>query len=75
MCLTSIILVDLLGLHKLTNAFGLISLCRGVASMVGPPMAGTIYDNTGSFNITFIVAGIFFILSSITSFLIKNKKT
>jgi hypothetical protein len=29
--LTSIILVDLLGLEKLTNAFGLLILFRGVA--------------------------------------------
>ena len=39
-CLTSIVLVDLLGIEKLTNAFGLIILCRGAASMVGPPVTG-----------------------------------
>ncbi|UYV83097.1 hypothetical protein LAZ67_22002212 [Cordylochernes scorpioides] len=39
-CLTSIILVELLGLDKLTNAFGLLSLFRGASCMVGPPLAG-----------------------------------
>lgn len=39
-CLTSIILVDLLGLDKLTNAFGILSLFRGSASILGPPIAG-----------------------------------
>lgn len=38
--LTSIILVDLLGLDNLTNAFGLLILFRGAASIVGPPLAG-----------------------------------
>lgn len=38
--LTSVILVDLLGLEKLTNAFGLLLLFQGIASFVGPPLAG-----------------------------------
>lgn len=38
--LTSVVLVDLLGLEKLTNAFGLLLLFQGVASLIGPPLAG-----------------------------------
>jgi hypothetical protein len=38
--LTSIVLVDLLGIAQLTNAFGLLCLLRGVAAIVGPPLAG-----------------------------------
>ena len=38
--LTSVVLVDLLGLDKLTNAFGLLLLFQGIASFVGPPIAG-----------------------------------
>ena len=38
--LTSVICVDLFGLDKLTNAFGLLLLFQGVASLVGPPIAG-----------------------------------
>jgi hypothetical protein len=38
--LTSVILVDLLGLDRLTNAFGLLLLFQGIASLVGPPIAG-----------------------------------
>lgn len=38
--LTSVILVDLLGLDKLTNAFGILLLFQGIASLVGPPLAG-----------------------------------
>jgi MFS family permease len=40
--LTSVILVDLLGLEKLTNAFGLLLLFQGIASLVGPPIAGNV---------------------------------
>lgn len=38
--LTSIIIVELLGLEKLTQAFGLICMFRGAAAMIGPPLAG-----------------------------------
>lgn len=67
--LTSIILVDLLGLEKLTNAFGLLILFRGAAAIFGTPLAGAIYDATGSYDIPFFTAGALFGLSAITSFL------
>lgn len=38
--LTSVVLVDLLGLERLTNAFGLLLLFQGIASLIGPPFAG-----------------------------------
>ncbi|KAJ6637586.1 Monocarboxylate transporter 5 [Pseudolycoriella hygida] len=56
--LTSVILVDLLGLDHLTNAFGLLLLFQGIASLVGPPAAGTLFDKFGSYNPGFILAGV-----------------
>ena len=38
--LTSVVLVDLLGLDKLTNAFGLLLMFQGIASIIGPPIIG-----------------------------------
>ncbi|KAF5300320.1 hypothetical protein FQA39_LY11177 [Lamprigera yunnana] len=55
--LTSVILVDLLGLDKLTNAFGLLLLFQGIASLIGPPIAGELYDSLGSYDPGFYVAG------------------
>ena len=40
--LTSPVLVDLLGIHLLTNSFGLLLLFQGAATFIGPPLAGTI---------------------------------
>ena len=40
--LTSVVLVDLLGLDKLTSAFGLLLLFQGLASVIGPPIIGNI---------------------------------
>lgn len=55
--LTSVVLVDLLGLEKLTNAFGLILLFQGVASFVGPPFIGFIYDIYGVYDVGFYIIG------------------
>lgn len=73
--LTSIILVDLLGLDKLTNAFGLLILFRGAAAMVGPPIAGAIIDQWKSYGVTFYMAGFLFLLSTITSFMAPMMKS
>ncbi|XP_034952770.1 monocarboxylate transporter 12 isoform X2 [Chelonus insularis] len=67
--LTSIILVDLLGLDKLTNAFGLLILFRGAAAIIGSPLAGSVYDATHTYSIPFLMAGFFFLISTITSFM------
>lgn len=67
--LTSIILVDLLGLDKLTNAFGLLILFRGFAAIIGSPMAGAVYDATKSYDNLFYMAGALFAVSTVTSFI------
>ena len=54
----SIVLVDLLGLDKLTSAFGLLTMFRGAASIVGPPIAGQQYrdyDEVGDQNMVVLV--------------------
>ena len=38
--LTPVVLVNLLGLNKLTNALGLLSLFQGIALIIGPPIIG-----------------------------------
>ena len=38
--LRSIIMVELMGIDKLTNAFGLVVLCQGLSSFIGSPIAG-----------------------------------
>ena len=38
--LTSIIICDILDLEALTNAYGIVTMVRGIASTVGSPVAG-----------------------------------
>merc|ERR1719234_2826162 len=67
--LTSIVLVDLLGLEKLTSAFGLLTMFRGAASIVGPPIAGAVFEATSSLNISFYLAGSFLLAAAVASML------
>jgi len=54
--LTLIIVVDLLGMDQMTNAYGFVSLFEGLANLVGPPLAGFIAD-THSYDLTFYLSG------------------
>lgn len=70
--LTSVILVDLLGLDKLTNAFGLLLLFQGIASFIGPPIGGELYDVFQSFDPAFYLAGVAIALSGLMLFAIPT---
>ncbi|CAD6194422.1 unnamed protein product [Caenorhabditis auriculariae] len=67
-CLTSVILVDLLGLEKLTNAFGLLLLWQGVGTVVGPPISGYLADITGNYVMSFVFCGANLFISGIMLF-------
>ncbi|XP_016973674.1 monocarboxylate transporter 12 [Drosophila rhopaloa] len=62
--LRSLIAVELIGLEKLTNAYGFLMLFQGVAAIFGSPIAGALYDMTGSYNATFYFAGGLILLSA-----------
>ncbi|XP_070201574.1 monocarboxylate transporter 5-like [Littorina saxatilis] len=70
--LRSIIMVELMGLEKLTNAFGLVIMCQGISSFVGAPIAGVLSDITGDYNISFYVAGICLGLSGLICFPLRR---
>ncbi|CEF61435.1 Major facilitator superfamily and Major facilitator superfamily domain, general substrate transporter and Major facilitator superfamily domain-containing protein [Strongyloides ratti] len=73
-CLTSIVLTDLIGLEKLTNSFGLIVVARGIASLMGTPFAGIFYDLTQTYDSTFYMGGTFIIGSGLVSCIIPFVK-
>ncbi|GFN99373.1 monocarboxylate transporter [Plakobranchus ocellatus] len=68
--LCSVLLCDLLGVHYLTNAFGYVILFRGVACLIGPPMAGAIIDSTGEFDNAFYLGGAMLFLGGLSHFLL-----
>ena len=41
------VLMDMLGVECLSAAFSVLSALRGIAAMLGPPVAGVMVDTTG----------------------------
>ncbi|EEZ98055.1 monocarboxylate transporter 3 [Tribolium castaneum] len=66
-CLASLrtpIVVELLGLENLTNAFGLLLLIHGIAGFLGMPIAGRIVKLARSYNSAFLFSGSTLMLSA-----------
>lgn len=68
--LTSVLLVDLLGLDKLTNAFGILLVFQGIATLIGPPTIGILYDIFKSYTVPFFLIGILIGISGLMCFFI-----
>jgi len=65
--LTSIVLVDICGIENLTSAFGLLTVFRGVSAIIGPPLAGVVFEQTLSYNISFYLSASFLFLAALFS--------
>ncbi|XP_061191852.1 monocarboxylate transporter 12-like [Saccostrea echinata] len=63
--LSTVILVEIVGIDKLTNSYGLTMMMQGLANIIGPPVAGFLYDMSGSYDHTFLAGGIFIALSGV----------
>ncbi|KFM73267.1 Monocarboxylate transporter 9, partial [Stegodyphus mimosarum] len=61
--LVPVIIVNLISLDNFTGAYGLLLLVQGVASLIGPPVAGALSDWTENYDITFYCTGLCIILS------------
>lgn len=62
---TPVILVELIPLQRFTTAYGLTLLCQGIGNLVGPPLGGWLFDVTGSWELSFFMAGGWIIFSGI----------
>ncbi|GIY28102.1 monocarboxylate transporter 5 [Caerostris extrusa] len=68
--LSSIVLVDLLGMEKLNNSYGIFLLMQGLSTFVGTPLTGVLRDMTGDYDVGFYLAGGMVVLGSIILFAI-----
>ncbi|XP_057332650.1 uncharacterized protein LOC130672237 [Microplitis mediator] len=74
---TPVILVELIPLERFTTAYGLSLLCQGIGNLLGPPLAGLIFDITNSWDLSFLLAGGWIIASGFLMGIIpytKNRK-
>nr|XP_040224398.2 uncharacterized protein LOC120950448 [Anopheles coluzzii]XP_040224400.2 uncharacterized protein LOC120950448 [Anopheles coluzzii]XP_040224401.2 uncharacterized protein LOC120950448 [Anopheles coluzzii]XP_040224402.2 uncharacterized protein LOC120950448 [Anopheles coluzzii]XP_049462813.1 uncharacterized protein LOC120950448 [Anopheles coluzzii] len=69
---TPIIMVRLVSLDDFTVAYGLVLLVQGIGSLIGPPIAGFLYDVTNRWDDSFYAAGFFIFLSGVCAWLIGS---
>jgi len=72
--LETIVLVKILSLEQLTKAYSLLMFGQGVASLIGPPIGGLLWDMTQSYTSTFIFTGVSIIFSGILALVIALVK-
>ncbi|KAI6187788.1 MFS domain-containing protein [Aphelenchoides besseyi] len=65
--LRSVICANLLGMERLTNAYGFLMLFMGIAALIGPPFASFLKNKTDGFGLAFCVMGGFMTLSGLIS--------
>ncbi|XP_048854536.1 monocarboxylate transporter 5 isoform X3 [Brienomyrus brachyistius] len=63
------VLVDLVGVDKVNNSMGFSMLFVGLGCLTGPPLAGFLYDYTQTYDCSFYLAGVCYLLSSVSLFL------
>jgi MFS family permease len=63
--LPMVCLVELLGLTRAVNAFGILQLVQGVATLLGTPIAGWLYDAYASYSASFYIAGAMMLVSGL----------
>ncbi|KAL1020840.1 hypothetical protein UPYG_G00005370 [Umbra pygmaea] len=63
------VLVDLVGQEKLNNSMGFSMFFVGLGCLTGPPLAGFLYDYTQTYDFSFYLAGVCYLLSSVSLFL------
>ena len=64
--LRTIIIVDILGIDRLTSGFGLTGFVSGVSQFLGSPIAGVLYDKSGEYRFTFYMSGASIFLAGAT---------
>ncbi|KAI8499201.1 hypothetical protein Bbelb_229650 [Branchiostoma belcheri] len=65
---------ELVGPKRLPSAIGILMSIQGFASLAGPPFAGWLFDETQSYDATFLQAGAGFLLAGLLPFLLRLRK-
>ena len=63
--LISPILVNLVSLEQFSSAYGFLLMIQGISNLIGPPIAGYMYDYTKVWWPTFVASGGFIALSGL----------
>uniref|UniRef100_H3BGA9 Solute carrier family 16 member 4 n=1 Tax=Latimeria chalumnae TaxID=7897 RepID=H3BGA9_LATCH len=63
------VLVDLVGVTRISGSMGFSMFFAGIGCLTGPPLAGWLYDYTQTYDCSFYLAGGCYLISSLSLFL------
>jgi hypothetical protein len=63
------VLVDYLGLEKLTSAYAMLLIVMGCGHLLGAPIAAWIYEVTSEYEAAFLYAGVCHVVTGILLFI------
>ncbi|XP_070578308.1 monocarboxylate transporter 12-like [Ptychodera flava] len=64
MALDMVLTKQVAGVDRMVEGIGVIMFCIGIAFLVGPTLSGYLFDMTGSYDLSFYVAGTLLLASS-----------
>ncbi|XP_077977770.1 monocarboxylate transporter 10-like [Glandiceps talaboti] len=74
-CLISRNATKIVGEKNSSQAIGFVHGFISIPATIGPPIAGFIFDETGSYNLAFIIFGIPFLIAAGLMFFLKDRRT
>ncbi|KAL5234269.1 hypothetical protein ACI65C_001679 [Semiaphis heraclei] len=64
--ITAVIMVDMLGEERLSSSYGISLFCNGLVQLIGPPVAGYIFETIGSYRPVFHGMGVILLFGAST---------
>ena len=65
----AVLVGEMLPIEKVASACGILYFAQGIGSIIGPPLAGFIYDNSKYHTVIFFLIAIGYIISGVTCWL------
>ncbi|XP_064615703.1 monocarboxylate transporter 14-like [Liolophura sinensis] len=63
-----VLCADIIGVQKLGQAFGYLMFSNGVGNLAGPPLAGLLFDLSGNYRSSLVLAGVLNVLGGVVMF-------
>ena len=72
--LTPVICSDVAGKDKLPEVFGMLRTLCGIGALLGTPLSGWLFEETGDYGVSFLLAGVFITISGFLLLSLKYQR-
>lgn len=72
--LLSPLIAEVFGLRAHGSILGATAAAGSVGAILGPSFAGYMFDNTGSYNLPFLICGILAVIAAVLVLLVRHRR-